>query len=311
MKEENPEESISPTEKHRIKELEQEIEIKNEYIALLSEKGKSHKTPKSFQNSYRKRIQNKKETEQEKLILKELVRALEKKADLEIEQFLTMISHELKTPIVPIKAYVEMLQEGKFGELNEIQKQKLRVVDSSTKELVLLISNIIDFQKITTGKLKLQKKMTDIKRIIHDAFLAFWSELDSRDLRINSNFSNELLVMCDTQRISQVMRNLIQNSFYTLAKNSGKIKVSVYDQEKAIKVTVVDNGNGISEDELAKIFSKSYPIDTSNIRANGGIGIALPLCKQIIEAHGGKIWPESKAGKGTMISFTLPKKLNQ
>lgn len=311
MKEENPEESISPTEKHRIKELEQEIEIKNEYIALLSEKGKSHKTPKSFQKSYRKRIQNKKETEQEKLILKELAKALEEKADLEIEQFLTMISHELKTPIVPIKAYVEMLQEGKFGELNEIQKQKLRVVDSSTRKLAQLISNIIDFQKITTGKLKLQKKMTDIKRIIHDAFLAFWSELESSGLRINSNFSNELLVMCDAQRISQVMRNLIQNSFYTLPEKSGEIKVSVHNQEKAIKVTVVDNGNGISENELAKIFSKSYPIDTSNIRANGGIGIALALCKQIIEAHGGKIWPEGKTGNGTMISFTLPKKLNQ
>lgn len=250
-----------------------------------------------------------KELEQEKLILTELNKSLEEKTDLEISQFLEMISHELKTPLTPIKAYAEMLAEEKFGNLGEIQKQKLKKIDDNTRELIQLITNMSGYQKFSLGKVELKLGRVDIKKIIHEAHLFFSSELDSHGMKINSTFSQPLWIMCDTSLIFQVFTNLLQLAFYTIPKKSGKIIVNVWEKENHIEVTVSHNEKTITIDLLNKIFSKLYSVKTSHIRSNGGIGLALVHCKQIIEAHGGKIWCDDKIDDFTSIIFTLPKKL--
>jgi len=306
MTEENPEEELFSDPKHRIRELEQEVEIMGEYISIMSGKGMDEEQPESSQHPSGLAIHRQRESEQEKLILLELNKALEEKSELEIEQFLNMISHELKTPLVPIKAYVQMLEEGQFGSLEETQKQKLRIVDSSTRQLVQFISNAIGFQKFIVGKIELQKKNVDIKRIIMDAYSLFWSELESLGMIINSNFSDETIVMCDPKLISQVLENLIQIGFDTSLKINGKFRIVVLEPGKDVEVSATYYGDSSFENELSKIFSNSQ-IDTSKVRADGGIGMGLTFCRQIIEAHGGKIWFESKTENEKVISFTLPK----
>ena len=306
MTEENPEEELFSAPKHRIRELEQEVEIMGEYISIMGDKGMDKEQPESSQHTSDLAIHRQRESEQEKLILKELNKALEEKADLEIGHFLNMISHELKTPLVPIKAYTEMLQEGSFGEVSETQKQKLKAIDDNTKELINLTSNIIDYRKFSLGIIKLHKERNDIKEIIRKAYLFFSTEFNSHGMITKSTFNKQpLWIICDAKRMYQVITNLLQIALYSIPKKSGKVSVQVLENEKEeVEIRIKHNGKTISGPDINKIFSKFYQVDTSNIRSNGGIGLALALCKQIIEAHGGKIWLE-KDDRQT-ISFTLP-----
>ncbi len=288
--------------KHKMRELEQKIEIMGEYISAIE--SKHSKTSSDFltkDSSFKKR-----ESEQEKLILKELNKKIEEKAELDKNKFLEMISHELKTPLVPVKAYAEMLEGEKFGELSKNQKQKLKVINENTSELIQLVSNMSEYQKFSSNKVELERKYNDIKKIIHEAHLFFSSEFDSRGMRINSTFSKPLLVMCDAARIYQVLTNLLQISLYSVPKKSAQIIVNVWEKEKEVEVSVWSNGEAISKENLDNIFSDFYMVDTSNIRSNGGIGLSLVLCKKIIEAHGGKISAAIDV-KGMKVTFSIPK----
>lgn len=307
MKKENTDETASSSEDHQIRELEQEVEIMGEYIALLSDKNAEQKPSELNKNIQEKSLHEKKESDQEKFIVNELCKSLEEKTELDMSKFLTMISHELKTPLVPIKAYAEMLEEGKFGEIGELQRQKLKAIDDNARELIQFVSNIVDYQKFSLGKIELQKERNDIKKIIMDAHTFFSSEYDSRGMRTNSNFGKPLLIICDATRMHQVLTNLLQIALYSTAKKHAKIIVNVWEKEKDVEISVWHNGESISQDDFSKILSKFYQVDTSNIRSNGGIGLSLVVCKQIIEAHGGKIWAKSDMEKGPTIYFTLPK----
>jgi len=304
MTEENPEEELFSDPKHRVRELEQEVEIMGEYISIMSDKGINKEQPESSQHTSDLAIHKQRELEQEKLILNELGKALEEKTELDMSKFLTMISHELKTPLVPIKAYAEMLVEGKFGEISELQRKKLNAIDENSRELIQFLSNAIEYQKFSSGKIDLQKEQNDILKIITDAHTFFSSEYDSRGMKINSTFSKPLLIMCDGTRIHQVLTNLLQIAFYSIPKKNGKIVVNVWEKENEVEISIWHNGDNISQDNFSKILSKFYQVDTSNIRSNGGIGLRLVVCKKIIESHGGKIWLENDDRQA--ISFTLP-----
>ena len=298
-------EELSITEKHRLRELEQEVEIMGEYILLLSNE-KNTPISTEFNTNTNQNEHANKETEQEKLILTELNKALEEKTELEISQFLDVISHELKTPLTPIKAYAEMLKDEKFGELGEIQKQKLKKIDDSSRELIQLIANMSGYQKFSLGKEKLKLERVDVKKLIHEAHLFFSSELDAHGMKINSTFSKPLWITCDSTLLFQVFTNLLQLAFYTIPKKTGKIIVNVWEKENEVEITLSHNEKIITKELLEKIFSNFYKVDTSQIRSNGGIGLALAHCKQIIEAHGGKIWCKEQDNDLTSIVFTLP-----
>ncbi len=198
-----------------------------------------------------------------------------------------------------------MLQEGSFGEVSEIQKQKLKSIDDNTKELINLTSNIIDYRKFSLGIIKLHKERNDIKEIIRKAHLFFSTEFNSHGMITKSTFNKQpLWIICDAKRMHQVITNLLQIALYSIPKKSGKISVRILQYKKYVEISIIHNGKTISTSDIKKIFFKFYQVDTSNIRSNGGIGLALALCKQIIEAHGGKIWLE-KDDRQT-ISFTLP-----
>lgn len=287
--------------KHRIKELEQKVEIMGEYISAIESKDSQKPSNLVKDDSYKKR-----ESEQEKLILKELNKKIEEKAELDKTQFLTMISHELKTPLVPIKAYAEMLESEKFGEISETQRKKLKAIDDGARDLIQLISNMIEYQKFSSEKVNLEKKQNDVKKIIHEAHLFFSSEFDSKGMKINSTFSKPLWIECDGTRIHQVLTNLLHISLYSVPKKHPKIIVNVWEKAKGVEISVWSNGETISKEGLEKIFSDFYKADTSNIRSNGGIGLALALCKKIIEAHGGRIWATTDSDI-MKITFTIPK----
>ena len=291
---------IMPAEKHKIRELDQEIEIKNAYITALAEK--IEETPQNWTDHGHR------EREQENQMFKELLESLEGKTSSDMEQFFSMISHELKTPLVPIQGYVKMLKEEQFGNLDEIQKEKLGIVDSNTTALRQLIQSMLDYQKLSSGLMEMKKEENNIEKIVNDAFISLDSEFRQKEIGKMVSVDGNIELKCDAKRISQVLTNLLDNSLKAIQPKLGKINVSVSQLENRVTVSVHDNGCGIPKEELDKVFTKFYQVDMSNTREKGGIGLGLSICKKIIDAHDGKIWIESELDKETTINFTLPRK---
>jgi signal transduction histidine kinase len=291
----------NPYEKHKIRELEQEMEIKNQIIAALEEQNKAEISQTSTAHEHR-------ELEQENLMFQEIIESLEGKSSSEMEEFFGMISHELKTPLVPVQGYVKLLKDEQFGSLDEIQKEKLGIIDSNTTALSKLIQNMLDFQKLSSGSMEMKKEENNIEKIVTDAFAALDSEFEQKGIEKTVSNDGNIELKCDAQRISQVLTNLLSNSLKAIQPKLGKINVTVSPLENTVKISVNDNGCGIPKEELDKVFTKFYQVDMSTTREKGGVGLGLSICKKIIEAHNGKIEIESVLNKGTTVNFTLPRK---
>ncbi|MBI3639736.1 MAG: PAS domain-containing sensor histidine kinase [Thaumarchaeota archaeon] len=223
------------------------------------------------------------------------------------DEFLTMITHELKTPLVPINSYTDILLSEVLGPLNEAQKNRLVIMKSSSKSLLKLISDILDAQKIELGQLTLKKETYDISEIIKETVNKMKPIVERNGISITTDLHERIFCLCDKIRIEQVLSNLITNSLDFCSKESGKIHIKLHTQDNVTKIVVKDNGVGIVKGSLDKIFVKFYQADTTTTREHGGTGIGLSVCKGIIEGHGGKIWAESEGrNKGTEIHILLP-----
>jgi len=245
--------------------------------------------------------------EQNELQLREHYEKLQKLDSLK-DDFLTMITHELKTPLVPIKAYIDILLSENLGPLNEEQKKRIGIIKDSTDSLLKLVTDLLDAQKIELGILKMNKDVHDFAEIIRNMVNRMKPSLDKKRITIATDLEESMPLLCDSVRIEQVLTNLIANSLDFCPKQDGKIEIKLFSENKNAKIIVKDNGSGIPKESLDKIFVKFYQIDTSATREHGGSGIGLAVCKGLIEGHGGKIWAESEGlNKGTEIHILLPK----
>lgn len=230
-----------------------------------------------------------------------------KETDIAKDEFLSMITHELKTPLVPIQGYVDILLGEHLGPLTEKQKERLKIIKSSSESLLRIISDLLDAQKLGLGKLVVKKVNHDIKDTIQKAVESLQPRAAENKVTINQHLDTKIMVPHDTERIRQVLTNLLKNSLDVVEPNSGLIEIFVEDSPKEVKISVKDNGPGISKENQAKLFKKFYQIDTSLTREVGGSGLGLSICKGLIEEHGGTILAESIPGSGATFSFTLPK----
>jgi signal transduction histidine kinase len=252
---------------------------------------------------------------------KDLRRANEELVNTETakEEFLSMISHELKTPLTPLKMYAEMLLKTKsVGELNEKQIKAMKMILRSISQLELLINDIFDVYKLDIGKLKLNKKVVQVASLVKENTPEL--ELLMRDKQIQFDVkiippSERVDVLCDPRRVGQVLANLIKNSVDFVPEKGGRIMIKTEaDNSKQINdgnsnyivFTIEDNGSGIPFEKINNLFKKFYQVDTSTKRKHGGTGLGLAICKGIVEGHGGKIWVDTKHTQGTSIKFTLP-----
>lgn len=224
------------------------------------------------------------------------------------DDFLTMITHELKTPLVPIKGYIDILTTEKLGTLNPEQQKRLEIIKSSTNSLLKLISDLLDAQKLELGLLKMNKDIHDLSEIIKNTVNKMKPSTDKKAITVTTQLEDSLPFYCDHVRIEQVISNLINNSIDFCEPNVGRIDISLKNEGNVAKIVVKDNGIGIIKESLDKIFVKFYQVDTSTTREHGGTGIGLSVCKGIVEGHGGRIWAESEGrNKGTEMHILLPK----
>ena len=230
-----------------------------------------------------------------------------KETDIAKDEFLSMITHELKTPLVPIQGYVDILLGEHLGPLTEKQKDRLKIIKSSSESLLRIISDLLDAQKLELGKLVVKKENHDIKDTIEKAVESLQPRAIENKVTINQHLDKKIIVPHDPERIRQVLTNLLKNSLDVVEPNSGLIEIFVEDSPKEVKISVKDNGPGIPQENQEDLFKKFYQVDTSLTREVGGSGLGLAICKGLVEGHGGTILAESTSGIGAIFSFTLPK----
>jgi len=228
--------------------------------------------------------------------------------DIAKDEFLSMITHELKTPLVPIQGYVDILLGEHLGPLTEKQKERLKIIKTSSESLLRIISDLLDAQKLELGKLVVKKENHNIKDTIDKAVKALQPRAIENKVTIKQSLEKEIIVPYDPERIMQVLTNLLKNGLDAVKPETGLIEISVEDSQEQVIIKVKDNGPGIPEEKQEDLFKKFYQVDTSLTREIGGSGLGLAICKGLVEEHGGKIHADSSLGTGSTFSFTLPKK---
>jgi len=229
-----------------------------------------------------------------------------RKTDIAKDEFLAMITHELKTPLVPIQGYSDILLSEHLGKLTDKQRERINIIKSSSEALLSIISDLLDAQKLELGQLRMRKENHNIKETLEKAIQTMKPEAESKNIEITFDVK-DIMINYDPERIRQVTTNLIKNSVNAIETDSGKIEVRLEDNITEVKISIKDNGVGIALEKQKELFKKFYQVDASLTREKGGSGLGLAICKGIIENHGGKIWVESSANQGATFFFTIPK----
>ena len=224
------------------------------------------------------------------------------------DEFSAMVGHELKTPLVPILGYSELLLSGDMGKLTETQNNSVKTIFDNATRLLRLIQDILDVRKTELGKLNLDIHDVNAKEIIAQCLTAFKTTSQSKGITLVDN-SQDIPLQCDFERIIQVINNLLSNAYKFTPQKNGKIEVGAKIDNDSVIFSVKDNGIGIPKEKQANLFKKFYQVDTSIKRSALGSGLGLAICRGIIESHKGKIWLESEVEKGTIVYFSISRKM--
>ena len=229
-----------------------------------------------------------------------------KKNELAKDEFLAMITHELKTPLVPIQGYSDILLSEHLGKLTDKQRERISIIKSSSETLLSIISDLLDAQKLELGQLRITKKITSIKESISKAIESIKLEAEKNNIEIILK-GEDIQIEHDSDRIGQVISNLIKNSIIAIKPNEGKIEINIENNPSDVTISVKDNGTGIPKEKQVGLFKKFYQVDATLTRERGGSGLGLAICKGIIENHLGEIWVDSEINQGATFSFKIPK----
>jgi two-component system, OmpR family, phosphate regulon sensor histidine kinase PhoR len=233
------------------------------------------------------------------------IETLKEKEDYR-KEFIGNISHELKTPLFTIQGYVLTLLEGAIGNKN-VREKYLKRTAKGVERLIYVVKDLDLITQFESGIKTIDRSFFDIKQLIENVFDLLEMQAVKNKISINfaEDYPKSYHVFADEERIQQVLTNLIVNSLKYGVKN-GKTLVSLEElNEEKVLVKISDNGEGIAEEHLPRLFERFYRVDKSGNRKAGGSGLGLSIVKHIIEAHQEKLLVESTPGSGSEFSFTL------
>jgi signal transduction histidine kinase/Na+/proline symporter len=222
------------------------------------------------------------------------------------DEFISTVTHEMRTPLTAIRAFSEILHDS--PELEEEERLHfLNTIIKETERMDRLINQVLDLERFESGKQKLQLEPLDMGALIQEALGLVAQVVKEKGIALEADLPQELPpLQADRDRLLQVLLNLLSNAIKFCQPQQGRIRVSAYYVDGDIKVKVWDNGPGIAPENQAFIFDKFYQVRNQTLKKPKGSGLGLAISKQIIEHHGGKIWVESSPEKGTKFSFLLP-----
>lgn len=223
------------------------------------------------------------------------------------KEFLGNVSHELKTPIFNIQGYILTLLDGGL-ENPEINREYLERTEKSISRMISIIDDLESISKLESGELQLKMRNFDMVQLVREVYELQDTNTKKYDITLGykKNYDKPVTVYADRKRITEVVNNLIVNSI-VYGNKGGSTEVKLETSGDQVIVSVSDNGIGISEDEIPRIFERFYRTDKSRSRDRGGTGLGLAIVKHIIEAHNQTISVMSEPGKGSVFSFTLKK----
>ena len=274
------------------------------------------------------------ENEREQFIgLVILIRDVTKEREIERmkNDFLATVSHELRTPLTSVLGFASMIEEKLANVIVPLVKAENELRDGATSKkiektlariltniniivaeaerLTNLINDVLDIAKMEAGKVEWHFQATDLTSILERAIAATYSLFETRGIKLVNNFPPQLpLVLADGDRLIQVLINLFSNA--VKFTEMGSVTCQVQEKEGQVLISIIDTGIGIAPEDHEKVFQRFGQVGDILTDKPKGTGLGLPICKQIIEKHGGKIWVESQLGHGSTFSFTIPIKIN-
>jgi signal transduction histidine kinase len=223
------------------------------------------------------------------------------------DEFVSVASHELRTPMTAIKSYTWMVLNSKAGPIEPKATEYLNRVYISTERLIHLVNEMLDVSRIESGRVTLTKAPLDIGKLLLDVQKELQGRASESQISLTVAKDGSIpIVQADTEKIHQVLENLVGNSLKFTPKN-GSITMGVRETEGYLEIRVTDTGQGIRAEEIPQLFKKFGRLENSLVAMPGNsTGLGLYISKQYVELHGGKIWVQSEPEKGSTFTFTLP-----
>jgi len=270
----------------------EQLELENERIALV------HLAPVILQNDFLGTVS----------IFRDITREVE--VDRLKSEFVATVSHELRTPMTAIKGYVDILAMGAAGALDENQLHFLEIVRNNIDRLNILVNDLLDISRIEAGRVTLSPQAVNLREIAEDVIADALrrSQQEGKPMALSLDAPPKVSpIMGDGERIRQVMGNLVDNAFNYTPSN-GTIRINIHQQNGEMQVDVQDNGVGIAPDDQTRVFERFFRGEHPLVLATPGTGLGLPIVRQLVEMHKGRIWMTSTGvpGEGSTFSFTLP-----
>ena len=231
-----------------------------------------------------------------------------RQAEEKNRELISNISHDLKTPITAIKGYVEGIKDG-VADTPEKMDKYIRTIYNKANDMERLINELTYYSRIDNNRIPYNFHRINVADYFGDCVEEVGIDLEQRNIRLNySNMTpQDTMVIADPEQMKKVINNIISNSVKYMDKPNGRIEIRILDESDSIHIEIEDNGKGIAQKDLGKIFDRFYRTDASRNSAQGGSGIGLSIVKKIIEDHGGYIWATGKEGEGACIHFVLRK----
>lgn len=225
-------------------------------------------------------------------------------------EFVSVASHELKTPINVILGYTQLLTEGVYGPLNDKQRGVAGVLEKQTQTLSRLVKQLLDISRFEAGSGKLDIRATELRGFLHNLEEAFQVLADQRGIRFEVAMHDGLpdTVHWDADRMNEVLGNLLSNAF-KFTERGGTVELTVLPAENGVQMEVRDTGAGIPPEQVPRIFEKFYQADNQHSASGAGTGLGLAIVRQIVEAHHGTISCDSTPGIGTTFTITMPERV--
>ncbi|RSD22308.1 cell wall metabolism sensor histidine kinase WalK [Mesobacillus subterraneus] len=227
----------------------------------------------------------------------------QEKIDLERREFVANVSHELRTPLTTMRSYLEALADGAWRD-EEIAPNFLETTRGETERMIRLVNDLLQLSKMDSVDYRLSKEWVDFPIFFNRIIDRFEMTKNQNVMFIRDIPEDAIFVEIDEDKITQVLDNIISNAM-KYSPEGGTITFRVKEMDDKVEISISDEGVGIPKDNLDKIFDRFYRVDKARTRKLGGTGLGLAIAKEMVHAHGGRIWAESVEGKGTTIRFTL------
>ena len=225
------------------------------------------------------------------------------KNDQEKNEFISSISHELRTPLTSIKGWGETLQDG-GSEDSELLREGLNIIGHETDRLIILVNDLLDFSRLQAHRLEMHMQEMVLDDLLEELYKQFFQRAKNEKINLVLDLNDDgMLILGDYNRLKQVFINILDNAMkFTEGAHNAQVKIISYADDEWLGVSIIDNGTGISEEDLVKVQNKFY----KGTSKKSGTGLGLSIATEIVQLHQGKLWIESTEGEGTQITIMLP-----